>query len=105
MLLENRVLDDGEERFVVLKIKNQELLYLNFETGEVVRKDLLKDSGSADFTGDSHYELLQPEKQILPFSMAKEKKSRLTSDDYWYEPLTSAALPLWYFCRGNLGSL
>jgi hypothetical protein len=85
-----------------LKIKNQELLYLNFETGEVVRKDLLKDVGSADFTGDSHYELLATgETDFAVFNGKEQEISRLTlSDDYWYEPvLTSAALPLWYFCR------
>jgi uncharacterized protein YfaT (DUF1175 family) len=33
----------------------------------------------------------QPEKQILPFSMAKKEISRLTlSDDYWYEPVLTS---------------
>jgi hypothetical protein len=30
------VLDDGDERFVVLK-KKEDLLFLNFESGEIVR--------------------------------------------------------------------
>ena len=96
------VLDDGEERFVVLENKNQELLYLNFETGEVVRKGSAKRIiGSADFTGDSHYELLAAtgETDFAVFNGKEQEISRLTlSDDYWYEPvLTSAALPFVVF--------
>ncbi|SDX46132.1 hypothetical protein [Flavobacterium degerlachei] len=93
------VLDDGEERFVVLENKNQELLYLNFETGEVARKGSAKRIiGSADFTGDGHYELLAAngETDFAVFNGKAQEISRLTlSDDYWYEPvLTSSALPL-----------
>jgi hypothetical protein len=59
-----------------LKIKNQELLYLNFETGEVVRKDLLKDVALRILPEIAIMSFWpQPEKQILPFSMAKNKKS------------------------------
>jgi hypothetical protein len=92
------VLDDGEERFIVLENKNQELLYLNFESGEVVRKVSAKRIiGSADFTGDDHYELLAAdgETDFAVFNGKEQEISRLTlSDDYWYEPvLTSSVLP------------
>jgi hypothetical protein len=94
----NAVLDDGEERFVVLENKNQELLYLNFETGEVVRKGSAKRIiGSADFTGDGHYELLAAdgETDFAVFNGKEQEISRLkVSDAYWYEPvLTSSVLP------------
>jgi hypothetical protein len=92
------VLDDGEERFVVLENKNQEFLYLNFETGEVVRKGSAKRIiGSADFTGDGHYELLAVtgETDFAVFNGKEREISRLeVSDVYWYEPmLTASVLP------------
>jgi hypothetical protein len=92
------VLDDGEERFVVLEKDDQELLYLKFESGEVVRKgSALRIIGSADFTGDGHYELLAAygETDFAVFNGKEQEMSRLkVSDAYWYEPvLTSSVLP------------
>jgi hypothetical protein len=70
----NAVLDDGEERFV-WKIKSR-TLYLNFETGEVFVKDLLKELARPILPEIAIMSFWpQTEKQILLFSMAKNKKS------------------------------
>jgi hypothetical protein len=92
------VLDDGEERFVVLENDNHELLYLNFESGEIARKGpSLRIIGSADFTGDGHYEILAAngENDFAVYNGKEQVISELkVSDAYWYEPvLTSSVLP------------
>jgi oligoribonuclease NrnB/cAMP/cGMP phosphodiesterase (DHH superfamily) len=51
------VLDDGDERFVVLK--KRKTSFLNFESGEIVRKESPnRIIASADFSGDGHREVL-----------------------------------------------
>jgi hypothetical protein len=59
------VLDDGDERFVVLKKRRPP--FLNFESGEIVRKESPNRIASADFSGDGHREVLDLQKLILPF--------------------------------------
>jgi hypothetical protein len=61
-------------------------------------KDLLKDIGSADFTGDGHYELLAADGET-DFAVFNGKRTRNLSikvvGRHWYEPvLTSSVLPL-----------
>jgi hypothetical protein len=43
----------------------------------------------------------QTEKQILPFSMAKNNQIKL-SDAYWYEPVLTSVLPLFVSAEENL---
>jgi hypothetical protein len=100
------VLDDGDERFVVLK-KKEDLLFLNFESGEIVRKESPnRIIASADFSGDGHREVLvglaETDFAILDGKLNELNKISL-SDDYWYEPIvTSAVHPFVVFSAGDV---
>jgi hypothetical protein len=73
------VLDDGEERFVVWKIKSRTTLF-KLWIGEVVRKGSLKNIGSADFTGDGRMSFWpQTEKQILLFQWKRTRNLPIKS--------------------------
>lgn len=89
------VLDDGEERFVVLEKEESGLLYLNFETGDIVRKGSTSTIlGSADFTGDGHREILVGHGggDFAILDGKEHALSRLTvSDAYWYKPVVTTA--------------
>jgi hypothetical protein len=103
------ILDDGDERFVVLEKKDQGLLFLNFESGEIVREDTLnklKILASADFSGDGHQEILvglaETEFAIYDGKLNQLNKISL-SDDYWYEPIvTSTIQPFIVISAGNV---
>lgn len=89
------VLDDGEKRFVVLE-KKKDLLFLDFETGEIVRKGPPnRILASADFTGDGHHEILvglaETDFAILDGKQQILHKISL-SIDYWYEPVVTASV-------------
>lgn len=91
------VLDDNDKRFIVLE-KGKNLLYFNFETGEIVRKGSpVRIIGSADFTDDGQHEIFVGlgEDDFAVMNAKEQILSRLTvSNDYWYEPvLTSDILP------------
>ena len=92
------ILDDGDERFVVLEKKDQGLLFLSFESGEIVRKDTLNKLrvlASADFSGDGHQEILvglaETDFAIYDGKLNELNKISL-SDDYWYEPIVTSAI-------------
>jgi len=101
------VLDDGDERFVLIEKKNSGLLYLNFESGEIVRKESpLRIIASADFTGDGQNEVLigheETDFAILD-GEGQELSSLKVSDAYLYEPvLTSAVVPFVVLSAGNV---
>jgi hypothetical protein len=75
--------------------------FLNFESGEIVRKESPnRIIASADFFGDGHREVLvglaETDFAILDGKLNELNKISL-SDDYWYEPIvTSAVHPLSY---------
>lgn len=100
------VLDDGDERFVVLE-KKEDLLFLNFETGEIVRKGSPnRIIASADFSGDGQYEILVGLAET-DFAILDGKQQELhkisVSDDYWYEPVvTSSTLPFVVISAGDV---
>ena len=100
------VLDDGDERFVVLK-KKEELLFLNFESGEIVRKGSPnRIIASADFSGDGHHEILVGLAET-DFAILDGKQHELykisVSDAYWYEPVvTSSILPFIVISAGDV---
>ena len=100
------VLDDGDERFVVLK-KKEELLFLDFESGEIVRKGSPnRIIASADFSGDGHYEILVGLAET-DFAILDGKQNELyklsVSDAYWYEPVvTSSILPFVVISAGDV---
>jgi hypothetical protein len=103
------ILDDGDERFVVLEKKDQGLLFLSFESGEIVRKDTLNKLrilASADFTGDGHQEILVglAEDDFAIMDGKQHELSKLSvSDAYWYEPVvTSSTLPFVVLSAGNV---
>lgn len=99
------VLDDGGERFVVLE-KNEELLFLDFESGKIARKGPPKRIiASADFSGDGHYEILVGLAET-DFAILDGKQNELyklsVSDAYWYEPVvTSSILPFVVLSAGD----
>jgi len=103
------VLDDGDERFVVLEKKDRGLLFLDFESGEIVRKDSLNKLrilASADFSGDGHREILvglaETEFAIYDGQLNELNKVSL-SNDYWYEPVvTSGIKPFIVLSAGNV---
>jgi len=101
------VLDDGEERFVVLEKKDSGLLYLNFESGEIVRKGSpSRILASADFTGDGYHEILVGlgEDDFAILDGKEHELSRLkVSDAYWYEPIvTSSVMPFVVLSAGDI---
>ena len=101
------VLDDGDERFVVLEKKDEGLLYLSFESGEIVRKGSpLRIIASADFTGDGHYEILvgRAEDDFAILDGKENELSKLSvSDAYWYEPVvTSSSQPFVILSAGDV---
>jgi hypothetical protein len=101
------VLDDGEERFVVLEKKDSILLYINFESGEIVRKGSpSRILASADFTGDGHHEILVGLAED-DFAILDGKEHELykisVSDACWYEPIvTSSVLPFVVISAGDV---
>lgn len=101
------ILDDGNERFVIINEKGKNLLFLNFETGEILRKGApTRVLASADFTGDGHHEVLvglaETEFAILDGKLNEKNKVSL-SPDYWFEPVvTSAILPYVVFSAGDV---
>lgn len=84
------VVDSPNARFVVLEHNEEGLLYLNFESGEIERKESSKRIiGSADFTGDGNYELLVGlgENDFTLLDGNEKIIAQVTLDDsYWYEP-------------------
>ena len=100
------VLDDGDQRFVVLNIK-EDLLFLNFGTGDIVRKGLPNRLiASADFSGDGFYEILVGLSET-DFAILDGKQQELhkisVSDAYWYEPVvTSSILPFVIVSAGDV---
>ena len=100
------VLDDGDQRFVVLN-KKEDLVFLNFESGEIVRKGPPnRILASADFSGDGYREILvglaETDFAILDGKLDTLNKIRLT-DDYWYEPIiTSAVQPFVVFSAADV---
>lgn len=100
------VLDDGDERFVVLE-KKEELLFLDFESGEIVRKGLPnRIIASADFSGDGYYEILVGLAET-EFAILDGKQNELynlsVSDSYWYEPIvTSYITPFVVISAGDV---
>lgn len=101
------VLDDGDERFVVVEKKEEGLLFHSFESGEIVRKGSPnRIIASADFSGDDHYEILV-DLDDNDFAILNGKEQELynlsVSDPYWYEPVvTSSTLPLVVLSAGNV---
>jgi len=100
------VLNDGDERFVVIEKKDSVLLYLNFETGEIVRKESsVRIISSADFIGDGHHEILigLGEDDFAVLDGKRQILSRLSvSQSYWYEPVvTSSVLPFVILSAGD----
>jgi len=101
------VLDDGDERFVVLEKKEEGLLFLNFESGELVRKGSPnRIIASADFSGDGRHEILVGLEET-DFAILDGKQHELyklsVSDAYWYEPVvTSSVLPFVVLSAGDL---
>ena len=101
------VLYDGDERFVVLENTDKNLLFLNFETGKLVKKGPpVSVIASADFTGDGHYEVLV-ELAESDFAILDGKQNVLSKislpNDYWYEPtITSAIQPFVVFSAGDV---
>ena len=92
------ILDDGDERFVVLEKKERGLLFLSFESGEIVREDTskkLRVLASADFSGDGHREILVGLAETV-FAVFDGKLKELNkvslSHDYWYEPIVTSAI-------------
>lgn len=87
------ILDDGDERFVVLEKNDSVLLYLSFETGEIVRKGSpVRIIASVDFTGDGQHEILvgRGEDDFAVLDGKEHELSRLkVSDAYWYEPVVT----------------
>jgi hypothetical protein len=100
------VLDDGDERFVVVN-KKEDLLFLNFESGEIVRKGAPnRIIASADFSGDGHHEILVGLAES-DFAILDGKQHELykisVSDAYWYEPVvTSSILPFVVISAGDV---
>ncbi len=100
------VLDDGDERFVVVENSDSALLYLSFETGEIVRKGSpARILTSADFTGDGHQEMFVGRGEV-DFAVLDGKEHELSrlkvSDAYWYEPVvTSSVLPYVVLSAGD----
>jgi hypothetical protein len=100
------VLDDGDKRFVVLE-KKEELLFLDFESGKIVRKGSPnRIIASADFSGNGHYEILVglAETEFAILDGKQNELSKLSvSDDYWYEPVvTSSMLPFVVISAGDV---
>jgi hypothetical protein len=100
------VLDDGNERFVVLNKNDSALFVLNFETGEIVHKGPpARILASADFTGDEHHEILigLGEVDFAVLDGKAQVLSRLSvSQSYWYEPVvTSSVLPFVVLSAGD----
>lgn len=101
------VVDDIDERFVVLNKKNEGLLFLSFESGEIVRRGAHnRIIASADFTGDGHYEILVylAENDFAIIDGKENELSKISvSDDYWIEPVvTSSAMPFIVFSAGEV---
>lgn len=101
------ILDDGDKRFVVTEIWSENLIFLNFETGEVVSYEPYnRIIASADFSGDGHYEVLvglaETDFAILDGKLNELNKLKL-SLDYWYEPIvTSGIRPFIVFSAGDV---
>jgi len=100
------VLDDGDERFVVLEKNDSALLVLSFETGEIVHKGSpARVLASADFTGDGHHEILiglgEDDFAVLDGN-AQILFKLSVSKSYWYEPVvTSSVVPFVVISAGD----
>ncbi len=102
-----RYVDDGEDRLVVLGDETNQLLFLDFATGDSVRQDdPARVIASADFTGDGRLEVLLGAGEtdfVLVDGGGTEVAELSVSTDYWYEPvLTSAGGLFLVLSAGNV---